>query len=140
MKTTSMAGSTFTARSMSTASCIDAASDRWGENVSTAHWMIFGALRRSNSLLSSASSSSCSCGTGSAGGSTRKLMVGSDPRALAVADLARERAGLAVVDVVVRRLVGLGEHVERLDLGPDALGAAGAVEPLAERLARLPLG
>src|SRR3954463_14114533 len=58
MNTTSMAGYTLVARSMSTASVIDAVSDRWGAKLSTAHWMILVAGRRSNSTLSSASSAS----------------------------------------------------------------------------------
>src|SRR5918998_1855522 len=139
MNTTSIAGSTRVARSMRTASCIDAARHRWGAKLSTAHWMIFGAERRSNSALSSASSSSWNLGTGNAGGSTRKLMgsPASRARALADADLGLVRAGLVVVDVVIGRLVGQREAVEVLEPGGDGLGPAGPVHPRPERLAGL---
>ena len=43
---------------MSTESVIEALMARWGPKLSTAHWMIFEAGRRSNSSLSSASSAS----------------------------------------------------------------------------------
>src|SRR5918997_1731162 len=141
MNTTSMPGSTLVARSMRTASCIDAARHRWGAKLSIAHWMILGAERRSNSAFSSASSSSWNWGTGRAGGSTRKLMrrVPSGAGALADADLGLVRAGLVVVHVVVGGLVGQRELVQLLERGPDGLGAARTVHPLAERLARLTL-
>ena len=58
MKMTSMAGLTLVARSISTESVIEALMARWGPKLSTAHWMIFDAGRRSNSSLSSASSAS----------------------------------------------------------------------------------
>src|ERR671917_2297680 len=141
MNTTSMPGSTLVARSMRTASCIDAARHRCGAKLSIAHWMILGAERRSNSALSSASSSSWNWGTGRAGGSTRKLMrrVPSRAGALADTDLGLVRAGLVVVHVVVGGLVGQRELVQLLERGPDGLGAAGPVHPLAERLAGLAL-
>src|SRR5688572_10436215 len=105
--------------------------------------MILGADQCSNSAFSSASSSSWKARTGSAGGSTRKLMRGFLPSshagALAGADLGLVRAGLVVVHVVLGRLVGRGELVELLELGGDGLGPAGPVHPLAERLAGLAL-
>src|SRR4029453_10105791 len=119
MNTTSMPGSTLVARSMTTASCIEAARHRWGAKWSTAHWMILGADQCSNSAFSSASSSSWKARTGRAGGSTRKLIVDrpSHARALAGADLGLVRAGLVVVDVEVGALLGRREHVELLQLG-----------------------
>src|SRR5215471_4269357 len=58
MNTTSMAGSILVARSISSASAIDAASERCGPNDSTAQRMIFDAGACSNSAFSSASSPS----------------------------------------------------------------------------------
>src|SRR4051812_9467391 len=58
MNTTSIAGYTLWARSIRTASVIEAVSARWGAKLSTAHWMILVAGSRSNSMLSSASSAS----------------------------------------------------------------------------------
>ena len=54
MNTTSIAGSTFTARSMSTASVIDAVMHRWGWKVSTAHRMMAAADWGSKRWFSSA--------------------------------------------------------------------------------------
>src|SRR5262245_27522909 len=139
MNTTSMPGSTLVARSISTASCMDAARHRCGAKWSTAHWMILGADQCSNSTLSSASSSSWKARTGSGGGSTRKL-TGSSPSpshacALAGADFGRVRPGLVVVDVELGAVLRGGELVELLELGADGLGPAGPVHPRAERLA-----
>src|SRR4029453_11228802 len=127
MNTTSMPRSTLVARSISTASCMDAARHRWGAKWSTAHWMILGADQPSNSTLSSASSSSWKDRTGSGGGSTRKLTISppSHARAFADTDIGRIRPGLVVVDVVVGAVLRGGEHVQLLELGPDGLGSPG---------------
>ena len=60
MKTTSIEGSTFTARSMSTASVMEAVRQSRGWKVSTAHRMIPVAGSRSKRSLSSASSATLS--------------------------------------------------------------------------------
>src|SRR6476620_7123767 len=144
MKTTSIAGSTFTARSMSTASVIDAVMQRCGANVSTANWMIFEAGSRSNSSLSSASSRSVKSMM-STGVSTRAISVtpmrqqavgrgAASGGALGLAGLGHVGPGLAEVDVEVRGVVGHGELVELLEVGGDLLDPADAVHPPAERL------
>src|SRR5437016_9905752 len=107
MNTTSIDGSTFTARSMSTASVIDAARQRCGWKESTAQRMMAPADSRSNCSLRSARSVSVRS-------STCSKLIDSRPRALAGADLGDVGAGLVVVDVEVGPLVGRGEGVEVL--------------------------
>src|SRR3954453_15478180 len=133
MKTTSMPGWTLVARSISTASFIDALRQRWGAKLSTAHWMILDAGSRSNSRLSSASSSSEYSFT------STNVMGAPSRRALRVADLGHVGAGLAVVDVVLGPVVGGREDVELLEPLGDGLGPAGSVHPVTEDLAGLPL-
>src|SRR3954451_1472829 len=133
MNTTSMPGWTLVARSMSTASFIDALRQRWGAKLSTAHWMIFDAGSRSNSWLSSASSSSEYSFT------STKVIQSPSRRALRVADLGHVGAGLAVVHVELGALVGGRELVELLQPLGDDLGAADPVHPVPEDLTGLAL-
>src|SRR5947208_7926128 len=56
--------------------------------------------------------------------------------ALAVADILLVRTGLVEVDVELGGFLGRRELVEVLDRGADRSGAAGTLEPLAERLTR----
>src|ERR1700751_2389032 len=115
MKTTSMDGSTLTARSMSTASVIEAARHMNGWNCSTAHSMTAWAGACSKPRLRAASSSRLNSGAwrwvpvlssvvmvkdGDRGPLTR--------RALAFADLGLVRAGLVEVDVVLGVFVRFG--------------------------------
>src|SRR4051795_11466362 len=60
-------------------------------------------------------------------------------RAFRLADLGDVGTGLVEVDVEVGRLLRGRELVEVLERGPDRGGAAGALEPRRERLARLAL-
>src|SRR5437588_9934133 len=113
MNTTSIAGYTFTARSTSTASVIDALRHRCGAKLSTPHWMIFDAGRCSNSRLNSASSSSEYWG---------RLASGLGPGscgALRLARLRDIRTGLVVIHVVLRGDVGQRELIELLEIGGD---------------------
>src|SRR4051812_27515622 len=129
MNTTSIAGSTLTARSISTASVIDAATHRCGWNDSTAQRMIAPADSCSNFSLSSASSASVRSST-----CRRLIDPPSGTRALAGADLGHVGPGLVEVDVEVGLLVRRGEQVEVLELLGDGLGPAGPLQPLRERL------
>src|SRR5687767_4796131 len=160
MNTTSVPGCTLVARSMSTASFIDALRLRWGAKLSTAHWMILEAGRCSNSRLSSASSASVKSGISTSVTGWTSSVVTSDRgarcrpvtghcasgrsqarsrSALRVAGLGHVRTGLAVVDVVLGAILGRGELVEVAQVLGDRLHATGPVDPRAEHLARLAL-
>src|SRR4051812_2213730 len=140
MNTTSTDGSTATARSMRTASVIDAVRHRWGWNVSTAQRMIVPAASFSNRAFNSANSVSVNCGA-----CTRLMLIASlraalrletcSCGALALTGFGHVGAGLVEVDVEVGALVRHGPVVEVLQLGADLLGPTDPVEPVAERLA-----